>query len=292
MYNSSMRTPLGRMIVAALGCVIMSIGINVFTAPQHLYTSGLMGYAQVIRSLLEEQLGIAFAGIDLAGVLYYVLSVPIILLTFKTLGRGFFIRTVIFIIFFSLTTTFIPVPAVPVIEDPLTSVVVGAICVGIGDGMVLTCGCSVGGIDMLGVYLSKKKGMHVGQVGTIANIALYVICFFIYDFSIVLYSVIYMVFTNLIVDKMHQQNINVQAMIFTKRTDSEIADRIMEETGRGVTRWDGYGAYTKEQSSVLCTCINRYEQEQVERIVKGVDPNAFIIMNYGVHINGNFQHRV
>ena len=292
MYNNSMRTPAGRMIIAALGCIIMSIGINMFTTPQHLYTTGLMGYAQLIRSFLEERMGIAFAGIDLAGVLYYVLSIPIILITFRTLGRAFFIRTFIFTLFFSATTAFIPVPVIPYIEDPLTSVVVGAICVGVGDGMVLTCGCSVGGIDMLGVYLSKKHGMSVGKVGTVANIALFVICFFIYDFSIVLYSVIFMVFTNLIVDKMHQQNINVQAMIFTKHTDNAIASKIMEETGRGVTRWDGYGAYTNEQSSVLCTCINRYEQEQIERIVKGIDPNAFIIMNYGVHINGNFQHRV
>ena len=67
---------------------------------------------------------------------------------------------------------------------------------------------------------------------------------------------------------------------------------IMEELGRGVTRWQGEGAYTNEASSVLCVCINRYEMEKLERIVKGADPQAFIITTHGVRINGNFIHKV
>ena len=43
---------------------------------------------------------------------------------------------------------------------------------------------------------------------------------------------------------------------------------------------------------MLCTCINRYELEQLERIVKGVDPKAFIIATSNVYINGNFIHKV
>ena len=48
MYNSTMRTFAGRMFIATLGCVIMSIGINVFTTPWNLYTTGLMGYSQFL----------------------------------------------------------------------------------------------------------------------------------------------------------------------------------------------------------------------------------------------------
>ena len=73
MYNSTMRTAPGRMLIATLGCVIMSIGINVFTTPLNLYTTGLMGYSQLIRSVLAEDFGIVFAHIDLAGILYYAI---------------------------------------------------------------------------------------------------------------------------------------------------------------------------------------------------------------------------
>lgn len=292
MYNSTMRTAAGRMLISTLGCLIMSIGINVFTTPLNLYTTGLMGYSQLIRSVLAEDFGIAFAHIDLAGILYYVLSLPIFIITFRSLGRDFFIRTVIFALVFSATTALVPVPSTPIIDDPLTCVVVGGICVGAGDAMVLTCGCTVGGLDMLAVHISKKTGLQVGKFTIFVNILLFLCCFFRYDFEVVLYSIIYMVFATLILDRMHQQNINVQALIFTKRTDDIIPREIMSQLGRGVTRWQGEGAYTNQASSVLCTCINRYEMEKLERIVKGEDPQAFIITTHGVRINGNFEHKV
>ena len=292
MYNSTMRTAPGRMLIATLGCVIMSIGINVFTTPLNLYTTGLMGYSQLIRSILAEDFGLVFTHFELEGILYYVLSIPVFLITFRSLGRDFFLRTVAFALVFSATTALIPVPAAPIIDDPLTSVVVGGICVGAGDAMVLTCGCTVGGLDMLAMHISKKTGMQVGRFTIFANILLFLCCFFRYDFSVVLYSIIYMVFASLILDRMHQQNINVQALIFTKKMDNTIPKEIMEELGRGVTRWQGEGAYTSEASSVLCVCINRYEMEKLERIVKGTDPQAFIITTHGVRINGNFIHKV
>ena len=292
MYNNTLRTFTGRMIIATLGCIIMSIGINVFTTPWNLYTTGLMGYSQFLRSVLAEDFSVNFSNIDLAGMLYYVFSIPIFIITYKSLGRSFFLRTLAFTAVFSLTTAFIPVPSAPILDDRLTCVLIGSVCVGVGDGMVITCGCTVGGLDMLAMHITKKTGLQVGRFTILVNILLFVLCFFRYDFSVVVYSVLYMVFSSLILDRMHQQNINIQALIFTKYRDNVIPQRIMEETGRGVTRWDGYGAYTNEPTAVLCTCINRYELEQLERIVKGVDPKAFIIATSNVYINGNFIHKV
>ena len=144
MYNSTLRTFTGRMIIATLGCIIMSIGINVFTTPWNFYTTGLVGYSQFLRSVLVEDYGITLSNIDLAGVIYYALSIPIFIITFKGLGRSFFLRTLVFTAVFSLTTAFIPVPSAPVINDRLTCVLIGSVCVGVGDGMVITCGCTGG----------------------------------------------------------------------------------------------------------------------------------------------------
>lgn len=287
-----MRTSQGRLLVAAVGVVIMAIGINIFTTPLHLYTTGLMGYAQVLRTVLDQYLGIRVTAIDLAGVFYYMINVPILLLTARTLGKAFALRTIIYTTLYSAATAFIPVPAEPLVTDPLTGILVGAICIGVGDGLVLTCGCSIGGVDMLGVFFSKKRGIPVGQFGMYANVLLFVACFLLFNFSITAYSVIYMMFTNMIIDRMHQQSISVQALIFTKDHSGTISRTVMQEMGRGVTYWEGAGAYTDEPSRILCTCISRYEQEQLERIVKATDPHAFIITIPGVHIDGNFIHKV
>ena len=283
MYNSTLRTFTGRMIIATLGCIIMSIGINVFTTPWNFYTTGLVGYSQFLRSVLVEDYGITLSNIDLAGVIYYALSIPIFIITFKGLGRSFFLRTLVFTAVFSLTTAFIPVPSAPVINDRLTCVLIGSVCVGVGDGMVIHRWLHRGRLGYACHAHSQKDWPQVGKFTILANILLFVMCFFRYDFSVVVYSVLYMVFSSLILDRMHQQSINIQALIFTKYRDNVIPQRIMEETGRGVTRWDGYGAYTNEPTAVLCTCINRYELEQLERIVKGVDPKAFIIATSNVY---------
>ena len=292
MYNSTMRTAPGRMLIATLGCVIMSIGINVFTTPLNLYTTGLMGYSQLIRSVLAEDFGIVFAHIDLAGILYYILSIPVFLITFRSLGRDFFLRTVAFALVFSATTALIPVPAVPVIDDPLTSVVVGGICVGAGDAMVLTCGCTVGGLDMLAMHISKKTGMQVGRFTILANILLFLLCFFRYDFAVVLYSIIYMVFASLILDRMHQQNINVQALIFTREDESKLSSFIIEKLGRSVTYWEGIGGYTGDGVHVLCVCLSKYEVEELLHAVHSIDPHAFMTVQEGARIYGNFPRKL
>ncbi|MFR3392257.1 MAG: hypothetical protein ACLTT1_18055 [[Clostridium] scindens] len=52
------------------------------------------------------------------------------------------------------------------------------------------------------------------------------------------------------IDRVHIQNINTSVMIFTKKMG--ISRAIIEQTGRGVTNWDGEGAYTNKTSILCC----------------------------------------
>jgi uncharacterized membrane-anchored protein YitT (DUF2179 family) len=92
------------------------------------------------------------------------------------------------------------------------------------------------------------------------------------------------------IDKVHIQNINTSVMIFTKKPG--VAEAIMSQTGRGVTDWDGEGAYTKEESKILLVMINKYEVPQIKHIVKEIDPNAFMIFTEGCSVEGNFEKRL
>ena len=54
---------------------------------------------------------------------------------------------------------------------------VAGILSGFSCGLILTCGCSTGGLDVLGLYLSKKgTGFTVGRFSITFNTALYVLC--------------------------------------------------------------------------------------------------------------------
>jgi uncharacterized membrane-anchored protein YitT (DUF2179 family) len=67
----------------------------------------------------------------------------------------------------------------------------------------------------------------------------------------------------------------VQIFIFSKQYDV-IADRITEETGRGVTILNSRGWYTKEEGKVVVVVARKHESGQILRIIKEVDKTAFL----------------
>ena len=109
-------------------------------------------------------------------------------------------------------------------------------------GLVLSCGCSTGGLDILGLYLSKKGSRFtVGRFSISFNALLYTLCFFLFDATTAIYSAIYNVLSSLFLDRIHRQNVTVQLLIFTKKNDPQLPRYIMEQLDRGVTSWMGRG---------------------------------------------------
>jgi uncharacterized membrane-anchored protein YitT (DUF2179 family) len=100
---------------------------------------------------------------------------------------------------------------------------------------------------------------------------------------------IFAVVNALALDYQHTQNINVQVMIFTKKEG--ITDKVINEVRRGLTYWHGAGGYTDEDTYVLTTMVTKYELPGLIKIVKEVDPNAFVMVNEGTKIYGNFEKR-
>ena len=83
----------------------------------NLYTGGLLGLCQVVRTLLQTYLHLSFGSYDIAGILYLLLNIPILLFAYKTLGRGLVIRTLICTVAYSVSYSIIPIPAEPIIKD-------------------------------------------------------------------------------------------------------------------------------------------------------------------------------
>ena len=124
------------------------------------------------------------------------------------------------------------------------------------------------------------------------NAVLYTACLLLFSPETAIYSVIYNFTSNLVLDRVHQQNVNVQALIFPHDMEGTVSAFIMEKLGRGVTYWDGTGAYTKTGVRVLCVTLSRFETEELLHAVRKIDPTAFITVSRGVQVYGNFQKRV
>lgn len=274
-----------------MGSLLFAAGVNLIIMPMKLYNGGFMGVAQLLRTFVVSVLHVNAGQIDLAGIIFYIINIPLFFLAWKGIGKSFCFRTVITATLESLFLTIIPIPTTPIINDMLTSCIIGGLISGAGTGMILRGGSSGGGQDIVGILCAKKyPGFSVGKIGIIMNIGVYGICMMLFDIEIVIYSLIYATVTALAIDKVHIQNINMSVMIFTKKLG--IAKAIMEETGRGVTIWEGSGAYTKENTEILYVVISKYEVNQIKRIVQGIDPKAFMIFTEGTAVTGNFEKRL
>lgn len=292
MYQKLMHTKGLRLLGGLLGSLLLSIAINVFIVPQGLYGGGAYGLCQVVRTLLVTKAGLDLP-FDLAGVLYFFVNIPLFLLAYRALGKTFFWKAAICTAANSVFLALIPSPSTPVIADMLTSCMVGGILVGFSAGLVLTCGCSTGGLDILGLYLSKKGSRFtVGRFSISFNACLYTLCFFLFDGTTALYSAIYNVLSNLFLDRLHRQNVTVQLLIFTKKNDPELPRYIMEQLDRGVTSWTAKGGWTGDNVQVLCVCLSKYEIDTLRQVLHEVDPHAFYIVQEGVHVGGNFERHL
>lgn len=280
-----------KVLLTILGNITYAAGVNLAITPLHLYSGGFTGIAQLIRTFLLEVIHIPqIPGLDYMGVIYFLINVPFFLYAYKVMGKKFCITTLISLVMASACLSLIPIPKVPIIEDRMLSAIVGGLGSGVGAGMVLRAGSSQGGQDLLGVCLAKTHpNFKVGTVGIIISVAIYSVCLFMYDITTVLYSIIFAVVTGLCINKVHVQNIKMQAMIFTK--NEGMCEAIMNEMRRGVTTWEGVGAYTNEDSHIIVTVMSKYEEPILKEIVARIDPNAFVIIQENARVIGNFQKR-
>lgn len=281
-----------QLVWATIGSLMFAIAVNCIVTPLGLYNGGFMGISQLIRTFLVDYLNInILSGIDLSGIIFFIVNIPLFYLGYKIMGVEFVIKSIIVVGIQSLLLTIVPIYQTPIIEDYLTACVIGGILGGAGVGVVLKNGCTGGGNDILGVICAKLyPGFSVGKVNILMNAVIYVICFVLFDMEVVIYSLIYTTIQALAIDRTYTQTISSTAMIFSKKEG--LACVIMEEMNRGVTYWDGAGAYTNETTHVLITVISKYEVTQLKKVVREADEQAFIVLTDGNSVIGNFEKRL
>ncbi|MBR2707274.1 MAG: YitT family protein [Mogibacterium sp.] len=280
-----------RILLVIAGNIIFAIGVNVIITPMNLYSSGFTGLSMLIRMFLLNILHVPqIPGVNYLGIIYFVINIPLFALAYKHLGREFCITTIASIGIASLAMTLVPVVKKPIFDDYLTACLVGGIVSGTGAGIVLRGGTSGGGQDIIGMVLSKTHpNFSVGRISIAINTVIYGICFFLFDIQTVVYSMIYAVINAIALDYQHTQNINVQVLIFTKKEG--ITDKVISEIRRGLTYWKGAGGYTDEDTYVLTTMVSKYELPHLLSVIREVDPDAFVTVNEGTRIYGNFEKR-
>ncbi len=178
-----------RTLLAVAGAAIYALGTNLFIVPSGLYSSGIMGLCQVVRTLLVDYMGLPMGNVDIAGIIYYIINIPIFVIGYRKMGKKFLLKTLVCVTVMSVGMSVIPVTRI--VTDTMLSCVIGGILCGAGVGLLLRMGSSGGGMDIVGVILVKwRQDFSVGKVNLMMNLVLYSACLFLFDVETTLYSVI------------------------------------------------------------------------------------------------------
>lgn len=277
--------------MCALGAIGFAAVLNLFIQPLSFVSGSFTGIAQLLDSLLRQVLPVP-AGFNLTGIILFLFNIPLLFLAARLKHRLFLQKTVFSILVSMLAYSLIPVPAAPLIKDPLTAAVIGGILGGLPAGLILRGGGSGGGFDIIGLYLAHAKpGFSVGRVSSAISLFVFAGTFWRYDFEAVVYSVIFTVITSAVVDRMHYQNVRVVAWIVTEKEEA-MNDFIINDLERTATKWTGTGIYAGREKTVFLTLVTKYDTIRLRRAIRTIDPTAFVAISNSSGIIGSFKFHI
>lgn len=260
------------------GSFLIAIALYNFALNAKFPMTGFSGIAMIFYRLYEAPIGITTI----------ILNIPVAIICYRLIGRGFLLRSLRCMIISSLMIDYIA-PLLPLYNGNrmLAAIVTGTLG-GIGYAVIYMRSSSTGGSDFL-IMAAKaiRPHMKLGTIAFLSDIGIILVGGIIFrDVDGIIYGMIINFLFAVVVDRvMCGLNSGKVALIVTKRGE-EVCDLIDECCGRGSTILDGRGGYKKDEKQVVMVACNAKQMYQVEKTVKKVEEEAFIIVMDANEIHG------
>lgn len=255
-----------------LGCFIGAIGLTVFLVPNKVASGGISGIATVFYHIFGFPIGWTML----------ILNIPLFLLGVVFLGKNFGAKTLLgaalFAVFAEITRIF-PV----VTDDILLATVYGSLIFGLGLGIVFRARGSTGGTDLVAMLIHHFFPIiSIGQGIMLTDFLVIISAGILFNWELAMYSWIGLFITSKVIDIV-QEGFNYSKAVYIISDESEtISRKILEHMGRGVTLFEGKGAYTKDPKNILLCVTTRIEMSKLKNIIISIDPKAFVVV-HNVH---------
>ena len=276
-----------------LGLISYSLGWAVFLLPYQITTGGTTGIGAIIY--YSTGFPIQWS--------YFIINAVLMTFAIRILGPKFSIKTTyaIFMLTFLLwlfqllVNNYLKAPDMTADGKPLLlgvgqdfmACIIGAAMCGVGLGITFNYNGSTGGTDIIAAIVNKYKDVTLGRMIMICDVFIISSCYFIFqDWRRVIFGFVTLFIIGVVLDWIiNSARQSVQFFIFSKKYD-EIADRIVKDADRGVTVLDGTGWYSKNDVKVLVVLAKKRQSLEIFRLVKRIDPNAFISQSSVIGVYG------
>lgn len=267
------------MVRTLVGCVLFSLGFNLFLVPNGLNAGGISGLAMVV---------IRFTNLGTVGLLTALVNIPLFAIAGKKIGRKFFYYSLVGMLFNSLTIDTLTLLPAPETEPLVGALYGGAIC-GLGLGIVFSAGASTGGSDIITRLLKLRyQNVPIGVITMVFDLSVAALTGLAFqDVSCMLYSGVAIFVSGRVMDTVVYSFDYSKVALIISREHEMIAKAITERLGRGVTYLQGEGYYSRKDTKVVLTAIKRYQLAELKAMVAGIDPDAFIIVQEAHQVLGD-----
>lgn len=288
MNKKSVFTFIKEYAIMTLGILLYVMGWILFLIPNNLVGGGVSGISSIVQY--------ASHGVIKLGTVYFVINAILLVIGMFTLGKGFGGKTIYAVILASIGLNALQgiIPAditqiLAVDNGKLMSTIMGGIMAGVGIGMTMSQGGSTGGTDIIALVVNKYRNVSPGRMILWMDVVIILSSLLVPSYTAsgdllpwpekittVVYGFILVVINSTVLDLyLSGSRQSVQLFILSPKYQ-EIADMITAELHRGVTVLDGKGWYTKQNTEVLMVITRRTDVSILLRMIKSVDPNAFL----------------
>lgn len=264
--------------VEVAGSVLVSIGLNNFAIAAQLPLTGFSGMAFLMNYFLSIPIGWSII----------LLNIPVSLLCFRVLGRGFFLRSIRCTIISSLMIDYLA-PLLPSYtgDRMLAAITTGVLC-GLGYGMIYTQNTSTGGTDFITMSIkAKRPHLPVGKISLTMDVMVIIAeSIVLQDADGLIYGLLCSFLLSTVVDQtIFGVNSGKLALVVTEHGEM-IADLIDDTVQRGSTILTGRGGYQKTDKHVVMCACNTKQMVELRRAVRKADPEAFTIILDSNEVHG------
>ena len=277
----------------SLGLLIYTISFVLFLMPYQIVAGGATGMSAIIYYATGFHM--QYTSLIINGLL--------LIMALFILGFKFMVKTIYAILLLAILITLmqaivpkqpngLPIQLLGPGQD-FMSMIIGCVLTGVALSTVFLHNGSTGGSDIIAASVNKYHDISLGRVLIAIDFCIIGSCMFFPAFGTylerahkVMFGLCVMTLENFSLDYiMNARRESVQFLIFSSKYQ-ELAEAIGTETGHGVTILDGHGWYTGKEVKVLCVLAKKFESTTIFRLIKFIDPRAFVSQSSVVGVYG------
>ena len=277
----------------SLGLLIYTISFVLFLMPYQIVAGGATGMSAIIYYATGFHMQYT----------YIIINGLLLIMALFILGFKFMVKTIYAILLLAILITLmqaivpkqpngLPIQLLGPGQD-FMSMIIGCVLTGVALSTVFLHNGSTGGSDIIAASVNKYHDISLGRVLIAIDFCIIGSCMFFPAFGTylerahkVMFGLCVMTLENFSLDYiMNARRESVQFLIFSSKYQ-ELAEAIGTETGHGVTILDGHGWYTGKEVKVLCVLAKKFESTTIFRLIKFIDPRAFVSQSSVVGVYG------